>query len=287
MKVAIVGASGQLGRCTLDAVLARGVAPEDVVAAVRSPEKLGDYSSRGVVVRPADYNDRASLLDAFEGVERVLLVPTLDSPGRRCVQAENAIGAAQDRGVAHLLTYGFVSTVPESAFVATPYYLFIESGLRTSGMAWTVLRDTLYADPIADWVPDIVKMGTIPYPTRDGRCAYVSRADIGRAGAAALTTDGHEGKIYNLTGPQAMTTAELCATVARVTGKPVVHREATDQDYIQACLDGGTPEPFAHLLLTLYWDIRDGRCDVASDDIEILTGQPAQSFEAYLRERLR
>ncbi len=286
MKVAIVGASGQLGRCTLDAVLARGVAAEDVVAAVRSPQKLSDYAERGVVVRRADYDDPASLAGAFKGVERVLLTPSLEPPGRRCLQYENAIGAARDNGVAHLLHYGLVPTVPESPFVVTPFLLFVESALRNSGMAWTILRNSLYADPIVDWLPDIVTMGTIPYPTRDGRCAYVSRADIGRAGAAALTTDGHEGKTYNLTGPEAITTAELCESVARVTGEIVVHRESTDQDYLQACLDGGTPEPFARLLLTLYWTIRDGHCNVATNDIEILTGQRAQSFEAFLRGRL-
>lgn len=284
MKVAIVGASGQLGRCTLDAVLDRGVAAQDVVAAVRTPDKLREYAARGVGVRAADYNDPGTLRSAFEGVERVLLTPSLDPPGRRCVQYENAIGAARDAGVIHLLHYGVVPTVPESRFVVTPFLLFAESALRTSGLAWTILRNSLYADPIAEWVGDIVKMGTIPYPTRDGRCAFVSRADIGRAGAAALTTDGHEGRIYNLTGPAALSTAELCEILARVTGETVVHREATDEDYLRACLADGTPEHFARLLLTLYWAIRDGHCDVVTNDIEALTGRPAQSLEDYLRK---
>lgn len=282
MSVAIVGASGQLGRLTLDAVLAGGTAPAEVVAAVRSPDKLTAYAQRGVQVRRADYEEPESLVVAFAGVERVLLVPSLAMPGPRALQYHNAIGAAREAGVQHLVHYGLVPTAPEAPFLVTPFLLFAESALRTSGLQWTILRNSLYADPIVDWVDDIVKMGTIPYPTGDARCAYVSRADIARAGAVVLTTEGHAGKIYHLTGTASLTTAQLCDVVSGVTGKPVDDRSATDDDYVQACLAGGEPEGFTQLLLSLYWTIREGFCDVVTDDVEQLTGTPAASFEELL-----
>lgn len=286
MKIAIVGASGALGSRTLDEVLRRDVPAEDVVGIARTPAKLSAYADRGVQVRRADYDDPASLAAAFAGVDRVLLVPSLAMPGPRALQYHNAIGAAREAGVKHLVHYGLVSSALEAPFVVTPFLLFAEAALRTSGLEWTILRNALYADPIAEWVPDIVRMGTIPYPTGDGRCAYVSRRDIGRAGAAVLTTDGHAGQVYHLTGPQALTTADLCATVARVTGEPVEDRNATDEDYVSVCLESGEPEGFTHVLLTLYRTIRDGYCDRTSDDIEQLTGTPAETFEAFLTRRL-
>jgi NAD(P)H dehydrogenase (quinone) len=286
MKIAIVGAAGALGRRTLEEALRRDVVPEDVVVAVRTPEKLSEHADRGVQVRRADYDDPASLAQAFAGVERVLLVPSLAMPGPRALQYHHAIAAAREVGVKHLFHYGLVPTALEAPFVVTPFMLFAEAALRTSGLDWTVLRNSLYADPIADWVPEIVKMGTIPYPTGDGRCAYVSRRDIARAGAAVLTTDGHEGRVYHLTGPQALTTAELCEAVARVTGEPVEYRDATDADYVKACRAGGEPERFTQLLLSLYWTIRDGFCDVAPGDIEALTGTPPERFESFLTRRL-
>lgn len=284
MKFAILGASGQLGMKTLEQVLELGVDAADVVAAVRTPEKLARFGELGVDVRRADYDDDASLHAAFEGVEKLLLIPSMAMPAERAMQYHRAITAARDAGVRHLLHYGLVPTTIESPFLITPFLLFAESALRTSGLEWTVLRNGLYADPIIDWVPDIVEMGTIPYPTGAGRCAYVSREDIARAGAAALTGDGHEGRVYNLTGPAALSTTELCEAVSRVTGKVVVDKDAKDADYIEACRLGDEPERMIFLLLSLYHTIRDGYLSLVSDDIEKLTGRrPASFFELLKR----
>lgn len=286
MRVGILGASGQLGSKTLRAVVERGFAPRDVVGLARTKAKLADWADEGVEIRMADYDDPSILEKAFAGLDRVLLVPTMEAPGERVRQFDNAIAAARAAGVGHLLHFGFVPTSLASPFAATPFYVYAESALRVSGIDWTILRNGLYADPIADWVPSIVEMGTIPYPVGSGRCAYVSRDDIARAGAAALTGDGHEGKIYNLTGPRALSNAELCEIVARVTGKPVEDRKATDQDYLDACEKDGTPEPFARLLLSLYHAVRDGLLDKAPGAIEALTGTPPEDFETFLRRRL-
>ena len=287
MTIAILGASGHLGRKTLDAVIDRGVAPEEVVAAVRTPAKMSSWAERGIQIRAADYDDPESLNAAFEGVDKLLLVPSVSMPVDRVRQYENAIAAAKTTGVRHLLHYGLVPTSVEAPFVVTPFLVYAEAALRTSGLAWTMLRNSLYADPIAEWVPTITKLGTIPYPTGSGRCAYISRDDIARAGAAALTTEGHEGKVYNITGPTALTTADLCDAVSAVTGQSVEDRGATDEDYRRACLAEGEPEMWIHVLLTLYHTIREGHLDVATDDVEKLTGRPAQSFQSLLEGRMQ
>jgi NAD(P)H dehydrogenase (quinone) len=287
MKVGIMGASGALGSRTLHSVMESDkFKTEDIVALVRNPEKLAREKEAGVEVRHADYDELLTLEDAFQGLDRILLVPSMELPVPRAVQYGNVVEAAKSAEVRHMLEFGLVSTRLDARFVMTPFYLFAESLLRTSGIEWTFLRNSLYADPIADWVPSIVKMGTIPYPTGDGRCAYVSRDDIARAGAAALIGEGHEGKTYNLTGPEALSTEDLCNIVARVTGERVEYREASDQDYIDICVEEGVPSRFASLLLSMYHTIADGHLDVVSDDIERLTGQPPQSFEEYLRERV-
>jgi NAD(P)H dehydrogenase (quinone) len=285
MKIGIVGASGQLGEKTLKALLDRSeVQAGDVVAMSRAPSKLSAWAAQGVETRRADYDDVASLEAACEGVERLLLVPSLSPPAARVIQYDNAISAARKRGVRHLLSYTLVATVLESPFVVTPFLLYAESALRTSGLDWTILRNSLYAEPIMEWVPSIVRMGTIPYPTGNARCAYVCRDDIAHAAAAVLAGEGHAGKTYNLTGPEVLTTAQLCEAVARVTGEKVEASDATDEDYMQACLAEGEPEEFSRLLLTLYHAIRDGHLDLASDDIARLTGKPAKRFEDLLRK---
>lgn len=284
--IAIIGASGQLGRRTVEALLASEHPPDQVIAAVRTPEKVKSWQDQGIQVRRADYDEPESLASALDGVQRVLLVPSVALPVERVRQYDNAITAARNAGVEHIVHYGLVPTTVASQFLVTPFLLFAESAIRTSGLSWTILRNSLYADPIADWVPSIVKLGTIPYPTGNGRCAFISREDIARAGAAVLTKDGHEGCTYNLTGPQALKTKDLCDIVSRVTGKPVEYKDATEKDYIDVCREEGEPEFMTQFLLTLYRDINNGLLDVVTDDIERLSGQPAESFESFLSRHL-
>jgi len=87
-----------------------------------------------------------------------------------------------------------------------------------------------------------------------------------------------------LTGLAALTTADLCERIARVTGKPVERRPASDDDYLASCQ--GVPEEFAKVLLSIYWAVRDGFFDQVTGDIEELTGKPPETFEAYLKRRL-
>ncbi len=286
MTIAILGASGRLGRKTIEAILARGTAADLVVAAVRTPSKAADLISKDVQVKAADYDEPGSMRSAFAGCERVLLVPSSAPPSVRVRQYDNAIGAAREAGVRHLVHYGLVPTTVESPFRITPFLVYAESAIRMSGLAWTILRNSLYMDPIVDWVPAILRRGTIPYPTGNGRCAYVSRDDIARAAAAVMTTSGHEEKVYALTGSKAVTTGQLCRTVAKVTGQPVKHKSASGFDFVEACRAEGEPEERTQVLLTMYRAIREGHLDVVSHDIKQLTGRAAESFESYLRRRL-
>lgn len=283
MRYAVTAATGQLGRATITALLdEQGTAAGDVVAAVRTPKKAADLAARGVVVRRADYTEPDSLREAFAGVQRVLVIPGTAMPAQRVPQLQNTLDAARDAQVRHVLHFGLVGTHPDNGFAIMPYLLYAESALRLSGMDWTLLRNALYAEPILDWVDDIVRMGTIPYPTGEGRHAYASRRDLARAGAAALTTDGHEGQIYELTGPAALTTRELCEAVARATGARVEHREATVDDYVRACLQGGMSEPVARFMATLYDPIRQGLSAACTDHVERLTGRPPASLQELL-----
>ena len=283
MKYGIMGASGRLGRKTLDLVLERVTDPGDVTALVRSPDKMAEYSAMGVHVRWADYDDPASLMESFVGIDRILLIPSLAMPVDRVRQYENAIAAARKAQAEHLLHFSFVSAAIDCPFAVTPFLLYAESAVITSGLRWTILRNSPYADPVVEWVPEILEMGTVPYPTGDGRCSYVSRDDLARAGASALTTVGHVGKIYTLTGPEALSTGDLCRIIGNVTGRSVVDSRATDEDYLEACRKDGVPEHFAHLLLTMYHAIRRGFMEIVTNDIEALTGKPPERFEDYLK----
>jgi NAD(P)H dehydrogenase (quinone) len=281
MQIAIMGATGQLGRATIQQLIPRHGA-QNIIAVTRSPERAADLKAQGVQVRAGDYSDQASLKAAYEGVDTVHLIPTKSMPRERVQEVQNAIDAAKEAGVRRLVHVGIVGTDVRNGFVIMPYLLYAESAIVTSGMAGTLLRNAYYAEPIADWLPEILRMGTIPYPFGAGSHAWATRDDMARAAAAVLASSEHEGEVLNLTGPAAHSVAELCQIVTRVTGQQITHHEATMDDYIQACLVDGESETFARLLGTLYLPVQAGLTSFASTHIEELTGQAPESMESFL-----
>lgn len=286
MQIAIMGATGKLGRSTVEHLIAR-IGAESVVAICRTPAKAAALAERGVVVRPGDYGDLESLRSAFRGIDTVHLIPTMAMPRERVQQVQNAIDAAVQAGVRRLVHVGVVGTDVTNGFVIMPYLLYAESAVVTSGLAWTLLRNAYYADPVAEWLPEIVRMATIPYPFGDGAHAWATREDMARAAAAALASREVDGQRFDLTGPHAHTVEELCGIASRVTGHAIVHRAASEQDYIDASIAAGEPERFARLLATLYAPVRAGLTSFATDHIERLTGQAPESMEAFMRRTWR
>lgn len=188
MKIAVLGGAGQLGRHVVEALLENGCGANDIVVMTRKPDRAGDLAARGVVVRSGDYDAPESLPGVLDGVETVHAIPSFAMPRQRVQQLEDVLDAARRQGVRRFVSTGLVGTSIHNPFFIMPYLVYAETAVRNSGLAWTLLRNGYYADPVVDWVPDILEMGTIPYPTGSGRCAYVARRDLGRATAAVLAT---------------------------------------------------------------------------------------------------
>jgi NAD(P)H dehydrogenase (quinone) len=144
VTVAVTGASGHLGRKVADLVLDR-LDPAEVVLLTRTPEALAAYAERGAVVRHADFDEPALLRDAFAGVKRALLISALDFE-RRTSQHRAAIEAAKAAEVRHVIYTSIPEPGEGNPAAATPSHRATEEALRDSGLAWTFLRNSLYAD---------------------------------------------------------------------------------------------------------------------------------------------
>ncbi len=284
MTIQILGAGGQFGRKVVQGLLDRGAAPGDVVACVRNPERVADLAEQGVQVRRGDYDDPASMVEAFAGADAALLIPTFMPPAARAVQHDNACTAAAEAGVGRLLFSSFGSGRTDSRFHVAPFMLYAESRTRLSGLPWTILRNGMYLDPIADWAPELVRMGELPYPVRRGRVAYISRDDLGRATAAAMMDDGHANQTYELTGPEALSMDELAATVSAATGAEIRFESISDERYAQICREGdeNVPEYLIPILTSLYHAVDNGEFEAVSDHVRQLSGAPAETAASYL-----
>ena len=200
MIVAITGASGHLGRKTAELVLDR-LDPGDVVLLTRTPEALADLADRGAAVHRADFDEPQSVRDALGGVERMLLISGVEL-GHRVQQHRAAIDAAQAAGVRHVLYTSIPNPVPENPAGVVPDHAATEAALEASGLAWTFLRNNLYAEYQIPTATQAIATGQLVTNAGSGRTAYVSRDDCAAAAAAVLTSAGHENTAYDITGPR-------------------------------------------------------------------------------------
>src|SRR2546426_9318323 len=220
MSVIVTGAAGHLGRLVTEQLLER-LAPEDLVLVTRRPQALRELRARGADVRYGDFDDPASLRDAFAGGRRMLLIST-DAMGRRVRQHRAAIDAAAAAGVDHVVFTSHVSPVagnPIAAIAWEPGQT--EARLQRSGLAWTVLRFGSFGELQLPPAATAAMNGRLVTNMGDGRIVPVSRRDCAEAAAVTLPTDGHTGQTYDITGPQALSAsdlAELHADVSR--GQP-------------------------------------------------------------------
>ena len=287
MKINVLGVTGGLGSRGVDALLDHGVPAKDLVACARSRERARRFSNLGVDVRQADYDMPETLPRALEGTDVLMLVPSAVGVEPRIVQHSNILDAACGGRVKRVVLASFAAARTDSEFLIAPYLVYAESKLRTSGLEWTILRNGMYLDPLVDWAPALAAMGRLPYPVRKGRVAYVSRDDLSRASAAACVSVGHAGRIYELTGPRAVSMPELAAALTYATGEAMRFKEVTEDEFTEICRADRVPEPDIAILASMYRAVDHGEFEHESDDIRLLTGTPPMAAEDYLRESLQ
>ncbi|MGW4714073.1 SDR family oxidoreductase [Nocardia sp. NPDC004260] len=271
MTVAVTGASGQLGRLVVDALLKVGSTP--VVAIVRDPAKVADLAERGVDVRQADYDDAAALDRALEGVDRVLLVSGNEF-GARVAQHTNVIRAAERAGV-ELLAYTSIPGATDNPLILAQEHKGTEAVLAESTVPYTVLRNGWYWENYLGGLAHAVESGVLHGAAGEGRVAGAARADYAEAAARVLTTDGHAGRVYELGGDERLTYAELAEAISEASGKPVRYENLPQADYAAGLTGAGLPAQFAEALADADAGIAQGILDVRSGDLARLLGRPA------------
>lgn len=296
MSIIVTGASGQFGRATTEQLFKR-VPPSDIILVTRSPEALADAAAAGATVRYGDFNDPASLPDAFAGGEKMLLIST-SWVGQRAVQHGNAINAAVAAGVRHIAYTSFVSASPESPALVSGEHLATEELIKKSGAAYTFLRDSQYAEAVSDVIaPLTLSTGKWLASAGEGRVAFVSRDDCVACAAVVLTEPGHENKIYHLTGPELLSFRDAARLIEEAGGRPVEYVVVSDEELLAHFDSLGVPrEPDEDAIASgIPWSsndmvsfdraIREGYLDIISDDVETLLGRPPRSLQQVLAER--
>jgi len=286
MSVIVTGASGHIGRLVAEQLLRR-LAPEDVVLVTRRPDALRSLHHAGVAVRYGDFDEPASLREAFAGGRRMLLIST-DALGHRLPQHRAAIDAAAAAGIEHVVFTSTVSPVAHNPMGMTAWEQGrTEALLRRSRMAWTVLRFGSYAEQQLPPAATAISNRWLITNGGGGRIVPISRADCAEAGAIVLTTEGHAGRTYEITGPEALRPRDLAELYGELSGTPVKVAQLSDAMLMWMLVAIGTPAPSAYSVMAFGQAVRRGYFDVVDPAFERLTGHaPTTLRDVLLRSRM-
>jgi uncharacterized protein YbjT (DUF2867 family) len=277
--ILVTGATGLNGKELLHRLSARGVA---VRALVRNPAKAAAIAALpNVEIVQGDMARPETLAAALRDVESAMLISSSD-PMMLEVQS-NFIDAAKQAGVRHVVKLSGIMPELDSAFRFARMHGEIEKRLEASGMAFTHLRAGEFMPAYFRQAPNIAAKGAMFLPMEEARIASIDVGDIAEIAAKVLTGPGHEGKTYPLTGPEALTMAEVAAKLSAATGKSIRYVNVPPEAARQAQLAAGMPPYLADALFELFAERRNGKEAKVWPDAAVLLGRRATSFDEFAR----
>ena len=273
--IIITAATGRYGRLVVDALLRRGVPANEIVAAVRSPDKAADLAAKGVQIREADYDRPETLAAAFAGADKLLLIPSSDFE-ERYPQMARAVEAAAEADVGLVAYASFVNTATSMLRLGEAHKL-TEACIRQSGLPYVMLRNGAYIEVYAGDLGGMdyaLSSGTLIGSAGTGKISGASREDLAEAAAIVLTSDDQAGKVYELGGTP-WTKADLAAAVSQLTGKPLAYQDLPVEAYAQALTGAGFPQSLADIIADAGFATTRGDWYTESDDLPRLLGRPS------------
>ncbi|HGN2287763.1 TPA: SDR family oxidoreductase [Proteus mirabilis] len=243
--IVITGATGLLGQHVIENLL-QTVPANQIVAFARDVKKGSSLSQKGVLVRQADYNDKASLITALQGVDKLLLISSSEV-GKRTIQHRNVIEAAKSADV-QFIAYTSILHADRSPLSLHVEHVETEKMLADSGISYTLLRNGWYTENYLASVPAALEHGVFLGAAGDGKIASATRADYALAAARVISEEGHIGKVYELAGDEAWTLEQLAKELTKQSGKQVIYNNLSQADFVAALKTAGLPDKLSNML---------------------------------------
>lgn len=281
MTIAITGATGQLGRLVVNR-LKEKVSDAEIVALVRSPEKAQEL---GVTAREANYDQPETLDRALEGVDTLLLISSSEV-GKRAAQHLNVIESAKKAGVKWIV-YTSLLHADSSPLSLADEHLETEKELKKSGIPFTLLRNGWYSENHTGSIPGALGGGAFIGSAGDGKISSAPRADYAEAAVSVLTSEGHEGKIYELAGDESYTLNDLAAEISRQSGKEIPYKNLPESDYAAALTGFGLPESLAQAIAGYDTSASENALYDDSRQLSKLIGRPTTSLPVAVADSLK
>lgn len=277
MKIAITGATGQLGSIVVNKLKEK--AGNNIIALVRSTQKAADL---GVEAREANYDRPETLEAALKDVDTLLLISGSEI-GKRATQHKNVIEAAKKNGLKKIV-YTSILHADTSTMSLAAEHLTTEAALKQSGIPYTILRNGWYTENYAGAIPGAIAGGALLGSAGDGKISAASRKDYAEAAVVVLTSEGHDGKVYELAGDGAFTLADLAAEISKQTGKNIPYNNLPEAEYAGILAGFGIPKDLAEAIAG--WDTSISKGDLFNDSKQLstLTGKTTSTINEVVAE---
>ena len=280
MKIAVTGATGQLGNLVVES-LKQKVAAENIVALVRTPEKA---EALGVDARAFDYEKPEGLAEALTGIDSLLLISG-NELGKRATQHANVIEAAKKAGV-NWIVYTSLLHADESSLNLAGEHLATEKALKESGIDYTILRNGWYTENYTASIEGALGAGAFIGSAGEGKISSAPRADYAEAAAVVLSGEGHKGKVYELSGDEAYTLTDLAAEISKQSGKDIPYNNLPEGEYAGILKSLGLPDAFADAIAS--WDTGASKDDLYDEGktLSELIGRPTTPLADVVKAAL-
>jgi uncharacterized protein YbjT (DUF2867 family) len=278
MSYLITGATGNIGGRVALHLLERGERPRVLV---RDAEKARARFGDRVDVMVGDLADAASLSAALDGVDALLLVTT-----GRDIEArdEAAAKAAKAAGVQRLVKLSSMDVQRKGGATVGAWHARGEAAIRASGIAFTFVQPAGFMSNALAWATSIRADGVVRASTGNGRVAMIHPDDIAAVATKALVTREHEGESLPITGPEALSYAEMTAKIGAAIGKPLTFQPISDAEAKERMLASGAPAPVCDALVSLWRAIREGTVAAVTENVDRALGRRPLSFDRWASE---
>jgi NAD(P)H dehydrogenase (quinone) len=284
--ILVTGATGNLGKAIILSILNRGISASNLTALVRNNGKADELISNGLHIKIGDYDDITSLTSAFHSVHTLVLVSSSSDIDKRFDQHKNAIDAAKECGVRHIIYTGFdKKDIKESIMVNdVRYHLQTASYLKQTGVTYTIMDNTLYADMIPVLVGENIDTDGVSFPAGEGKTPFLPIAEMAEAIAVVATTAGHENKQYTIAADAAYSFSEIAELLSEIKEKRIDYRQPDISKYVARLINVGITVDDAEYIARFGVAIANGEFDTRRSDFRKLLGRNPVGLKDFLKD---
>ncbi len=285
--ILVTGSTGQFGSSTIEYLLTNGISSTNIVALVREKERATSLKEKGITLRVGDYEDKSSLINAFQGIEKLLFVSGSDVL-RRSAQHQNVVEAAKEAGVQHIIYTSFQGnneTESSAIWLVAESHLKTEFWLKESGISYTILKNSLYMDFIPAFIGEnVLNSGMIFFPAETGKVGAVLRSELAEATANIICGSNHEGKTYCFTNLETFSYKQIADHLSFITGKKITYLSPTPDEYKKTLTEYGVPIEYISLFSSFAVAQANGELDTVSSDLNQILGRKPTGINTFLNQ---